>query len=239
MMHPAEEHLHDFVDGALSSEEEARVEVHLADCSLCAGTVVAIRGLRRAARELGAREPAAPNLWPRIEAGIRRSSRLPSDDLTHSRRVHPDPRAPSGWWGRLPGKAAAVLLLAAASSGTAYLMVRGPGGDFREPGTQHIPAVEEGVTAHFASSPSEEVEAAYEPTIRELRQLLDEGRDRLQPETLEVLEEAMRVIDEALREAGEALDADPANPWARRSLTGVYEKKVQLLVLAARLAPGT
>lgn len=239
MTHPAEEHLHDFVDGVLSPEEAARVEVHLAECSFCAGTVAAIRSLRRAALEFGAREPAAPNLWPRIEAGILRSSRLPSDDLSRRRMVPPDFRSPSGWWGRLPGKAAAVLLLVAASSGTAYLLVRGLSGDFREPGAQHIPAVEEGVTAHFASTPSEEVGAAYEPTIRELRQFLDEGRDRLQPETLEVLEEAMRVIEEALREAGEALDADPANPWARRSLTGVYEKKVQLLVLAARLAPGT
>jgi len=93
-----------------------------------------------------------------------------------------------------------------------------------EPPRDLFPEIRERIAANppVASSGEEAVgaiESAWTPTLRELEQALLEGREELQPETLEVIEANLRIIDQAIHEAREALAADPASQGAARSLT--------------------
>ena len=79
----------------------------------------------------------------------------------------------------------------------------------------------------FAESQLREVEAAYEPEVRALRELVDS--QELAPETREALGSSLETIDRALEEAREALLADPGAPRALDALRGMYDAKIDLL----------
>lgn len=140
---------------------------------------------------------------------------------------------------RTPLLAAAAVVLISLSSGITYLATRGPVGS--EGGAVALSNGGELPTdgAQFAASSAAQVAAAYDPTIRQLREVLESGRSELQPETLGVIEEALAIIDQAIRDATEALEADPGSAAALRALNGTYDSKVHLLRQAASLTRGT
>jgi len=239
MSHPDDTQLNDFVDGLLGAEEEGRLERHLAGCAACRHEVASIRSLKNEAATWSGDVEPGRDLWPEIEARIQASERPPVTEMRRwkeqrrpgSRRARP--------WARPSLMAAAALVLLAVGTGVGLTITRGgPAGPPRG-----VEMAENGVSEtadpslRFASV-AQEVEEAYQPTIQELRQTLEAGRDELAPETVEVLEESLRIIDEALREAREALEADPANSSAMRTLNNMYETKLQLLRTAAGLTRG-
>jgi len=54
-----------------------------------------------------------------------------------------------------------------------------------------------------------------------------------------VVEPALDALDIAINETVDALRQEPQNPGLARALTGYYERKLELLRVAARLASGT
>ncbi|HXV92711.1 MAG TPA: hypothetical protein VD813_05395, partial [Pseudonocardia sp.] len=88
------------------------------------------------------------------------------------------------------------------------------------------------VVAPVASVPGE---ATWDRAIGELRAVLDEGRDRLDPRTVRVLEESLATIDRALERSRTALATDPANPYLNAHLQETLRRKVELLRQAAAL----
>ena len=63
----------------------------------------------------------------------------------------------------------------------------------------------------------------------------DQGRDRLDPRTYEVLERNLRTIDRAIDEARRALEADPGNVYLNNHLAGARQRKLALLRRATAL----
>lgn len=238
MNHPDNAQLNDFVDGLTDPGEAERIERHLAGCVPCRSEVASLRSLKAQAAGLATEPQPARDLWPDIEARIRTSSRPPIPDLGRrgpSRRS--DARRSRPWF-RPALAAAAALILLAVGTGIGLTIARGglsgPGGV--EMATNGVSESGD-PTLRFAGV-AQEVEEAYAPTIQELRQILEAGRDELAPETVEVLEESLRLIDQALAEAREALEADPGNAGAMRSLHNMYETKLHVLRTAAGLARG-
>jgi hypothetical protein len=238
MTHPNRDQLGAFAEGTLEGERRTEMARHLESCAECREEVRWTRELRERARELPLEAVPAPDQWSRIEARIRASSRPPAAEVVSIEAARR--RKPRPVWGRNLVLAAAAVVLVALSSAITLTLARsgvdptGPpvpvAGEPRAPG-----APDGGVV--FASA-VEEVEEAYGPAIRELEEALLQDRDRLSPETVEVIEENLRIIDRAIRDAREALAADPANPRATRMLNGMYETKVQVLQQAASLARG-
>jgi hypothetical protein len=74
--------------------------------------------------------------------------------------------------------------------------------------------------------------------ITDLQRLLDEGRGRFRPETIEVLEENLRIIDAAIADVERAVMSDPGHPGVLRSLDGVLQAKLDLLREAVGLTNG-
>jgi hypothetical protein len=88
------------------------------------------------------------------------------------------------------------------------------------------------VVAPAASVPGE---ATWDHAVGELRAVLDAGRDKLDPRTVQVLEASLATIDRALERSRRALAADPANPYLNAHLQQTMRRKVELLRQAAAL----
>jgi hypothetical protein len=70
---------------------------------------------------------------------------------------------------------------------------------------------------------------AYDAAVADLQAVLDQGRDRLDPATVRVLEESLSTIDAAIEDARRALAADPANERLNTYLAGTRQRKLELL----------
>jgi anti-sigma factor RsiW len=211
--------LSEYLDGELSAEDRRAVEAHLRDCPACRATV---DGLRRVVtRAQTATDRPAPDLWSGIAARIGAvATPVVSLDAHRARR-----RVAL----TLPQLAAAAVLLVALSGGTAWVALR-PGAPrtvamgTRAPEAQVIPA----------GLPTK-AEQSYEAAVTDLEQALEQGRSRLSPKTVAVLEKNLTRIDAAIAEARRALEADPANAYLNSHLANTMQQKIYLLQQANSL----
>ncbi len=160
--------------------------------------------------------PPERSLWPGIEARIIRR-----------------PGASRSFTFTLPQLAMAATLLIAISAGVSWLAMR------------PAPATPE-VAIRAVAEPTDAVQgdvqratfadAAYDAAVADLEQVLREGRDTLDPQTVMVLERNLAAIDEAIRQSRAALDADPANTYLNSHLADARRRKLELLRQAALLS---
>jgi hypothetical protein len=74
---------------------------------------------------------------------------------------------------------------------------------------------------------------AFDQAVGELEQVLAQGRNRLEPRTLQIIEENLRVIDRAIAEARAAIAADPANAYLSGQVAANMHRKLEILRRAA------
>ena len=245
--------LSEYLDGEMKPAERQRLEAHLTECAACTVALADLREVVVRARTLEDAPPAV-DLWPGIEAQL-----TPRSSAARARRGTIVDG--SAWWGRrfdlgLPQLAAAAVLLVALSAGAVWLMMRGPG----LPGARATAptatlasqsaaprAVPDGPaprgTTPRAGDVIEVVPAVptvgnprYDAAVAELERTLEEGRGRLDPRTLQVVEENLHIIDRAIEDARRAVSADPGNTWLRSHLAATMKRKVDLLRSATMLA---
>jgi hypothetical protein len=92
-----------------------------------------------------------------------------------------------------------------------------------------------------AMEPPSEVHAAewteayggYDQAVADFEEILEKGRDVLDPETIRVLEENLATIEAAIEESREAVARDPGSPLLRRILAENLRRKMDLLRHAA------
>jgi negative regulator of sigma E activity len=77
---------------------------------------------------------------------------------------------------------------------------------------------------------------AIETQIGQLQQALDRGRDKLDPKTVQVLEENLRIIRKATEDARHALEQDPANRELKNYFAGSVQSKLDMVRRATELA---
>ncbi len=217
--------LSDYLDEELELSRREELEGHLSECADCAAALDALRRVVARARELphelpgGASEPL-PDLWPGIEAAITSRPRV-----TVVRG--------SGWNERRVTltftQLAAACLAIAIISGTAVWFARTTG---RHDAGQLIP----GSDAFTAVAPAATTPAVTTAAVEELRRALANGRDDLDPVTVQTLEESLITIEIAILQARRALEADPRNSYVRAHLDETMRRKVELLHRATMLA---
>jgi len=217
--------LSDYLDEELELSRREELEGHLSECADCAAALDALRRVVARARELphelpgGASEPL-PDLWPGIEAAITSRPRV-----TVVRG--------SGWNERRVTltftQLAAACLAIAIISGTAVWFARTTG---RHDAGQLIP----GSDTFTAVAPAATTPAVTTAAVEELRRALANGRDDLDPVTVQTLEESLITIEIAILQARRALEADPRNSYVRAHLDETMRRKVELLHRATMLA---
>lgn len=245
--------LSEYLDGEMKPAERRQLEAHLTECAACTVALADLREVVARARTLEDRPPAE-DLWPGIEAQL-----TPRSSGARSRgAIIVDGRA---WWGRrfdlgLPQLAAAAILLVTLSAGAVWLVLRGPDpssipgtapAGSRAVGSAPLRAVPPAAGPGIASlPPGSMVDAGpaasglgnprYDAAVAELERTLEEGRGRLDPRTLQVVEQNLRIIDRAIEDARRAVSADPGNTWLRSHLAATMKRKVDLLRSATMLA---
>jgi len=194
-----------FLEGGLTSVRQGEMAFHMEECTECRARADEMRVVLAAATALPRSIMPPRDLWPEI------AGRLPA------RR-----RSPVAWNRWIPLAAAALVLVAVTAAITRQLS--------RPPASAPV---------FSASAPPAIVGFAadrdYVLAAEDLARVLAEGRERLAPSTIAVLERNLAVIDSAIAEARAALAADPANADLRALLWSAHRQKLDLLDRATRL----
>jgi len=221
-----EQLLSEYLDGELSAVDRCEVEAHLADCTECR---VTLEELRAVARRAAALENQAPerDLWIGIVQQIAATGSAEPGIVDIGERR-------AGRRGRitvsLPQLVAAGIVLVMLSAGSTLLLQ--PGGS--EPVMQSEAALSQAAAVQAVRVGFDVTE--YDAVIADLELALDQGRDRLDPNTVRVLEQSLATIDRAMLDAYEALEQDPTNSYLSAHLAATMKRKVELLQRAATIA---
>jgi hypothetical protein len=219
--------LHDLREGFLSGEEEQRVRAHLEECPRCRREVEALAQLSTDLAGLPQDVEPSRDLWPQIlwrmgdEAGAEGDA-PPFSPVRTGRTLAGGRRINLPAWQLLAASLAVALL----SGGSVWLFMseEGDGPETVAETSAPILAVPAGLEEAFGE---------YETNVSGLEEILAEGREVLDPETVRVSEDNLAIIDEAISEAREALSRDPGSNVLRRLLTENLRRKVALLRHAA------
>jgi negative regulator of sigma E activity len=231
--------LSDYLDHDLPRGEAEALERHLVDCAECRDTLAALERVKARAATLV--DPPAPNdLWagiaPRIgTAGT--TSVKPRPIVVHEL---PDPRSarahrPAVW--SVPQWALAAAAVVAVAVGVSWLVQTRltPGLRPEVAVQQATPDRAQTSAANTASDASFDA-TAIESQIGQLQHALDLGRDKLDPKTVQVLEDNLRIIRKATEDARRALEQDPANRELRNYFAGSVQSKLDMVRRATELA---
>lgn len=234
--------LSEYIDGEMVEGDREALELHLLECASCAELLGELREIVGAAGALEDREPAS-DLWPGIAhqlAARTAAGEAGADDAAEQLSVDRWRRPRSG--GRrgaldarrvsltVPQLLAAGIALVLFSAGGAWVALS-PGPDVGAPTAAVAP------TASADVDPASPLAfaAAYESAITELETAYREQRQRLDPETIQVVERNLAIIDAAIGDARRALEEDPASGFLNTHLANAMRRKVDLLRQAARI----
>lgn len=212
--------LSDYVDGELTAAESTVVETHVAQCDDCRAIIEQLRGLVAAAGALSGTPPEA-DLWPGIESRIATARTVPVEVMTPGRRVT----------FTLPQLAAAAVLLMLLSGGIVFLL--------RPASPQPETPIADAAPLADGIVPASLTDESFDDAVADLERILAAGRERLDPETVRVLEQNLATIDAAIEQSREALEADPANAFLNSHLVSARQRKIALLRRATALTTGS
>ena len=223
------ERLSEYLDDELAPDARRDVDLHLASCAECRTLLTELALVKETAAELAGGE-AIPerDLWVGITANQTNQPNIANIENHRPRRT-----LSLSW----PQAIAASIALVAVSSGAVWMAMR-------DRPTTETPVVasdtpdrgpEPGAVAAPVSLPNF-ADEAYDGAVRDLRAALDAGRNRLDAQTIQVLEKNLAAIDQAIEQARRALEADPANVPLSSYLASVRRRKLDLLRTASDLA---
>ena len=237
---PFTDRLSDYLDDELSAAERASMDRHLAACAACRRALDELREVVARAASLPDGQPAA-DLWAGIAARIEQPE-SPAHRFGFHRLLtfwkSPDRDGRRLLSARtvsltLPQLAAASLTLMVLSGGLVWLARSGdPRADFAPVGAAPplaIPSAPDVRPANFS-------DAFYDDAISDLEQTLNEGRAKLDAETVRVLEENLNAIDRAIDQCRKALADDPANVYLNTHMAESRQRELALLRRATALA---
>lgn len=218
--HPwCQDRLSEYLDDQLDERDRHAVTRHLEACPACQAAAAELEELRLRARALGPVDPPR-DLWPGIRARLGEAEVVPLPVAEPAAaRVPP--------WRRVvrltvPQLAAAGLVLALAAGSAAWALrpVAGPAGAAFEAGAA---SELRRVSDDLAGAP------AGVGAAESLDAILREARDRLNPNTVRILEKNLAVIQRAIDEASAALEMDPGNTFLEGYLEASLARRTQYL----------
>jgi len=234
--------LSDYLDHDLPRGEAEALERHLAECAECRDTLAALERVKTRAATLV--DPLAPtDLWAGIASRIGTAgttSVKPRPTVVHGR---PDPRSaraprPALW--SVPQWALAAAAFVAVAVAVSWVVQTRMTPVLRAPVATQPASPDQGSGTQPAAG-TDVAAASFDATaiesqIGQLQQALDRGRDKLDPKTVQVLEENLRIIRKATEDARRALEQDPANRNLQNYFAGSVQSKLDLVRRATQLA---
>ncbi len=229
--------LNDYLEGLLSEDVARAAEVHLAGCEECSGRLEALTLLL--SDLAGLPEGATPtrDLWPGVRAGI--GAGLGQGEVEIKETLADEDVAIPIWRGRSAATRrfsfSATQLLAASvvwallSGGAVWMALTG-GPNPEAVAVNDITPVAGERSGLGSILPAMQLATTeYEQAIASLESVLEQGRDRLDPQTVATIEASLEIIDRAIGEARRALADDPNNPALNRLLIKHEQSKLRVL----------
>ena len=144
----------------------------------------------------------------------------------------------SPWWsGQGLKLAAAAVALIVVTSAVTTVLVRD-----QATGSDDAAATVAGAAIDASSSALEatyvrdmDVENQFSSAIADMMTALEANRDRLPPETVQLIEENLRIIDEAIQHSLAALESAPQSLPLQQAVMTSYERKLDFLRQAAAI----
>ncbi len=245
--------LSDYLDDELTPDERYAVESHLQGCADCAAVLDELQQVVARARALEPR-PSRADLWPGVAAQIEQTQHEAASAtpiLPFGFAQGGPMRTRAGWrvTFTLPQLAAASLLIAAMSGGLAWSLrdrtantdaAAARSAEAARASNPDVAAAEAGALEREAFAersvvPVSLADAQYDAAVLDLERALKEGRGKLDPATVTIVEHNLQTIDEAIRQAREALASDPANSYLSGHLVEARRRKLDLLRRATAL----
>jgi len=223
--HISTEKIHDLLDGLLSAAEEDQIRSHVDECAVCRSEVAQLGDVVQAVRGLPRSGKAPDGIWEGIQDRI--DGTRPGEVEQGSVVEFPGASARRRRFHfTVPQLAAAAVVVSLMSAGTVWMAVSGLGS-----GSAPAVATAEAQGSAVRAAGLEEV--GYAEAVRELEDIVQQGRDLLAPETVATIDRSLQTIDEALADVQAALEADPSSEVLGRMLVNHQRSRLRLLRQAA------
>lgn len=202
-----------YTDETLPPDARHEIERHARDCADCASLLAAAAALRDATRGLRRDVEPRRDLWPALEAELRRRSR---PKVVETRRAAPRPAW--RWFGALAAGLAAIAV-----SMLWFETGRDPGADSNRlrAGAEGLPGTVEGLERECMGAG------------RSLQASLQLSPGTLAPDRAAAwtpgLSAGMAILDQSIDETRTALQSQPGDPALQRMLAARYQQKLALL----------
>jgi tetratricopeptide (TPR) repeat protein len=221
--------LSDYLDDEMTAAERAAIETHLAGCAACRETLAELRAVIARASLLSDAPPSV-DLWSGVEHRIAPSRSVVPFVATRRRFSFTLPQLVAAGLALMLSSGALVWVATMRDSRVSPPLVAT---------TQTPPAT----TAEPAPADPDDIrpmrtnfaDAHYDEAIADLEKMLDHGRNRLDPETVRVLEANLLAIDQAIDQCRKALRNDPSNVYLNNHFVEQRNRKLALLRRATAL----
>jgi anti-sigma factor RsiW len=227
----------DFLDGALSHEDQATLNSHLEECLGCADVrndLQSIVGFCRANRGVYTAPPNEKALWQRIrnviEAG---ASPLAAGPAALVRRSPWRNWVGRSWELSLPqllASAAAIVLVVSLSTAVALRRYQSGGGVAAEAKAPSGPE-----SLRLAAATVRERVSQQQQLISYWNQRVDFNKARWSPQMRETFDRNLKVIDQAVNDSFDALSQNPHDEVSEEMLNAALNEKLSLLKEFAEL----
>lgn len=230
--------LSEYLDHDLPRRDYDALERHLETCAECRDALAELASVKTRAASL-VDPPAPTDLWAGIASRIGPAGSS-SEGLPARPAVLEFPRVARSW--AMPQWVAAAAAFVVVAAGALWLVQHQLPATLRPaPATASRPAPATTRTSQPVPAATEATLADFDPSriegeIGQLQRALERGRDKLDPKTVQILEENLRIIRKATEDARRALEQDPANRDLKDYLAGSVQKKLDLVRRAATLA---
>ncbi len=229
--------LNDYVEGLVSEDVARVVDVHLAACEECSARLEALTLLLSELAGLPDEARPARDLWSGVRVGMAVGSG--HGEVENQGAVADGDMAIPIWRGRSAGTrrfsfSAAQLLAASVvwallSGGTVWMALTGGADEATMVATDPTLLAGDRGGSGSVLAAMQGFSTEYEQAIASLEWILERGRDRLDPETLETIEVSLGIIDRAIGEARQALVDDPNNSALNRLLIKHERSRLRVL----------
>jgi anti-sigma factor RsiW len=209
--HDIEPLLSELVDGALTPDEQRRVEAHLDTCAACRRIRRDLERVRRAARAL-APVPPPDHVWLEVAGQVH-----PASGSRARRPTSAESRVAIRQWIGI----AAMLMLVTAG---AYFVMRAPEAPIPAGGNASGAGSVQAVTDEMGRAVQD-----YQNAIQKLETLVKEGSGSFDPALAATLQRNIQTMDGVIAESQTALGQTPQSAPARESLFEALKTKVGVL----------
>ena len=229
--------LNDYLEGLVTEQVAGEVNAHLAACEECSARLERLTLLLSELAALPDAATPARDLWSGVQARIgagsghreveNRGTVADEDVAIPIRR---------GWstTTRRFSFSAAQLLAASVvwtllSGGAVWLALTGGADEETVAATDVAPVAADGLGLGNILPATQVATIEYEQAIARLESVLEQGRDRLDPQTVATIETSLAIIDRAISEARRALADDLNSPALNRLLIKHEQSKLRVL----------